>query len=181
MLVTAVRRMASIKSESLMTNRILKGGLLGISLATLAGCADLGLQQADSTYADRSMVLSAAPDERGNGNQGNSQRGNAQGGRGNGNDSDDVDVDINIGFDEIRRLAVANNLTGYDALPPGIRKNLARGKPLPPGIAKRAVPSGMLGQLPVRNGHEWQISGTDLVLVETGTLLVVELLEGVFQ
>src|SRR5687767_6483057 len=32
------------------------------------------------------------------------------------------------------------------ALPPGIAKNLARGKPLPPGIAKRAVPPALLAQ-----------------------------------
>ena len=35
--------------------------------------------------------------------------------------------------------------------------------------------------LPVIDGHEWRISGTDLVLIALGTLLVVEILEDVFE
>ncbi len=82
---------------------------------------------------------------------------------------------------EARRLAVANGLTGYKSLPPGIAKNLARGKPLPPGIARRAVPGGMLGSLPQIDGHEWQVSGRDLILIAIGTLVVVEILQNVFE
>lgn len=37
------------------------------------------------------------------------------------------------------QLAVNLGLTGYQSLPPGIAKNLARGKPLPPGIAKNGA------------------------------------------
>ena len=82
---------------------------------------------------------------------------------------------------EARRLAVANGLTGYKRLPPGIAKNLARGKPLPPGIARTRVPAGMLNSLPQVEGHEWQISGRDLVLIAIGTLIVVEVLQNVFE
>jgi hypothetical protein len=82
---------------------------------------------------------------------------------------------------EARRLAVANNLTGYRALPPGIAKNLARGKPLPPGIARQRVPQSMLAGLPRVEGHEWGITGTDLVLIALGTLIVIEVLEDVFE
>ncbi len=82
---------------------------------------------------------------------------------------------------EARRLAVANGLTGYKRLPPGIAKNLARGKPLPPGIARTRVPGGMLGSLPDVDGHEWQISGRDLILIAVGTLIVVEVLQNVFE
>jgi hypothetical protein len=82
---------------------------------------------------------------------------------------------------EARRLAVANGLTGYKPLPPGIAKNLARGKALPPGIARTRVPGGMLNSLPRIDGHEWQISGTDLVLIAIGTLIVVEVLQDVFE
>ena len=38
------------------------------------------------------------------------------------------------------------------SLPPGIAKNLARGKPLPPGIAKTRVPDDLIRRLPVRTG-----------------------------
>jgi hypothetical protein len=82
---------------------------------------------------------------------------------------------------DARRLAMANGLTGYRALPPGIARNLARGKPLPPGIARQVVPGGMLAGLPRLDGHEWRITGTDLVLIALGTLIVVEVLEDVFQ
>lgn len=43
----------------------------------------------------------------------------------------------------------------YKPLPPGIRKNLARGKPLPPGIAKTRLPGGYVGRLPHYSGYEW--------------------------
>lgn len=69
----------------------------------------------------------------------------------------------------------------YKPLPPGIRKNLARGKPLPPGIAKKAPPSAMLGRLPRHPGYEWQMAGTDLVLVQVGTAIVADVLKDVFR
>jgi hypothetical protein len=70
---------------------------------------------------------------------------------------------------------------GYKPLPPGIQKNLVRGKPLPPGIAKRSAPSAMLGQLPRHAGYEWQMAGTDLVLVQVGTAIVADVLKDVFR
>ncbi|HEY0963977.1 MAG TPA: anti-virulence regulator CigR family protein [Pseudomonadales bacterium] len=90
-----------------------------------------------------------------------------------------VRASITVG--EARRLAVANGLTGYRALPPGIARNLARGKPLPPGIARKMVPGDMLAGLPRVDGHEWRITGTDLVLIAIGTLIVVEVLDDVFR
>jgi Ni/Co efflux regulator RcnB len=70
-----------------------------------------------------------------------------------------------IGFDAARRLALDNRYTGYSALPPGIRKNLARGKPIPPGIA----------------GYEWAVYGSDLVLVATATAVIADVLFDVFD
>lgn len=90
-----------------------------------------------------------------------------------------VTAGITVG--QARELAVAQRMTGLDGLPPGIRKNLARGKPLPPGIARRNLPDGMLSGLPVVQGHEWRMAGTDLVLIALGTLVVVEILQDVFR
>ena len=42
------------------------------------------------------------------------------------------------------RNYVATHRIVAQALPPGIAKNVARGKPLPPGIAKRAVPADLI-------------------------------------
>lgn len=70
---------------------------------------------------------------------------------------------------------------GYKPLPPGIQKNLARGKPLPPGLAKRAPPSALLARLPRHPGYEWQMAGTDLILVQIGTAIIADVLKDVFR
>ncbi|WP_086869567.1 anti-virulence regulator CigR family protein [Kosakonia pseudosacchari] len=92
---------------------------------------------------------------------------------------DHVESDISVS--RARSLAVNYGLTGYQSLPPGIAKNLARGKPLPPGIAKKAVPASMLGQLPYYPGYEWRIVGSDLVLVALSTAIVTAIINGVFD
>ena len=100
-----------------------------------------------------------------------------------------VHVDANIGSlgsisissGDARRIAERHGYVGYSALPPGIRKNLARGKPLPPGIAKKMVPGPMLRELPVYAGHEWRIAGDDLILVSLGNGLVVEVMGDIFR
>lgn len=87
----------------------------------------------------------------------------------------------NITAAQARALAAASGLTGQRALPPGIARNLARGKALPPGIAKKALPQSMLSGLPSIDDHEWVQIGRDLALVAIGTLIVVEILDNVFQ
>ncbi|KAB0488683.1 Nickel/cobalt transporter regulator [Pseudomonas reinekei] len=66
------------------------------------------------------------------------------------------------------------------ALPPGIQKNLAHGKPLPPGIAKK-LDGRLVGKLPHYDGYEWQQVGTDLILVALATGLIYEVLNGAFD
>lgn len=66
------------------------------------------------------------------------------------------------------------------ALPPGIRKNLARGKPLPPGIAKK-LDGRLIGRLPRYDGYEWQQAGTDLLLVTIATGVIYEVLSNVLD
>ena len=106
---------------------------------------------------------------------GNSNRGNTATGQ------VSLEVTIGISTGEARRIAIDLGLTGYDGLPPGIAKNVARGKPLPPGIAKQYPPRNMLGRLPEVDDHEWRISGKDLILIAIGTAIVVEVLEEVFD
>jgi hypothetical protein len=87
----------------------------------------------------------------------------------------------NISKAQARALAVSNGLTRQRALPPGIVRNLAKGKALPLGIAKQLLPQSMLGGLPSIEDHEWMQMGIDLVLVAIGTMIVIEILDGVFQ
>lgn len=77
--------------------------------------------------------------------------------------------------------ALDYGLAGYSSLPPGIRKNLARGKPLPPGIAKRMVPGPLLRRLPRYPGYEWRIAGSDLILIAVATAVVADILYDVFD
>ncbi len=99
--------------------------------------------------------------------------------RKNGGKPDHVESDISYAV--ARQLAVNLGLTGYQSLPPGIAKNLARGKPLPPGIAKKTVPASMLGQLPYYPGYEWKIVGDNLVLIALSTAVVTAIINGVFD
>ena len=102
---------------------------------------------------------------------------------------DDIDIDIDlsalvtagISVGDARNLATRYGLTGSKPLPPGIRKNMARGKPMPPGIQKTRMPDSFLGQLPHHKGYEWQQAGSDLVLVAAGSLVISDVLEGVFD
>jgi Ni/Co efflux regulator RcnB len=75
---------------------------------------------------------------------------------------------------------VATTPVAWTGLPPGIAKKVARGKPLPPGIAKKLSPQ-MLATLPQRQGYEYAQVGTDVVLIETATRLVVDVLKDVFN
>ena len=70
---------------------------------------------------------------------------------------------------------------GAQALPPGIARKVARGGALPPGIAKKTLPSGLLDQLPSRPGQEWRVVGTDLLIVEIATGVIVDVLKGALR
>jgi hypothetical protein len=88
------------------------------------------------------------------------------------------------GFSSSERQVITAYFTTHiytpEALPPGIAKKLARGKPLPPGIAKRSLPRDLVVELPPREGFEITIFGDRIVLLEAGGL-VVDILTGIFD
>jgi hypothetical protein len=62
-------------------------------------------------------------------------------------------------------------------LPPGIAKNLERGKPLPPGIAKQYLPASVLVELPrPADGLEYVVVAGKLLLVHVATQVVHDIL-----
>lgn len=90
-------------------------------------------------------------------------------------------VTVAISAGDARRVAEQFDLVGYSSLPPGIRKNLARGKPLPPGLARQVAPQPMVERLPRYDGYEWRVAGADLVLVSIANAVIAEVLTDVFR
>lgn len=76
---------------------------------------------------------------------------------------------------EIVRILRQYDAPGTQSLPPGIQRNLERGKPLPPGIARR-FDGQLASQLPQYPGYEWEHVGNDVVLIEAATRVVVDVL-----
>ncbi|PKG49000.1 anti-virulence regulator CigR family protein [Halomonas sp. MES3-P3E] len=81
---------------------------------------------------------------------------------------------------ELRQLLRQHDAPRAEALPPGIQRNLERGKPLPPGIAKR-FDGRLASQLPQYPGYEWERVGADVVLIEAATRVVVDVLVDVLR
>jgi hypothetical protein len=62
-------------------------------------------------------------------------------------------------------------------LPPGIAKNLERGKPLPPGIAKSYLPAHVVAGLPrLPSGLDYVVVAGKLLLVEAATAAIHDVL-----
>jgi hypothetical protein len=76
----------------------------------------------------------------------------------------------------IRDFYAAHPSSAAKALPPGIRRNLERGKPLPPGIAKRTVPKELSSRLRIAEGFELVEVGLDVILVEVATNVIHDVL-----
>ena len=69
---------------------------------------------------------------------------------------------------------------GVKSLPPGIAKNLQRGKALPPGIAKQALPSDLLGRLPPpADGYERIMVSGKILLIEIATQVIHDVLSDI--
>jgi hypothetical protein len=84
-----------------------------------------------------------------------------------------VSVTLSVGDQAIiREYYAAHPREGVESLPPGIRRNLARGKPLPPGIAKRMPPADLSARIRVPEQFEIVEVGVDVFLVEVATGII---------
>lgn len=100
----------------------------------------------------------------------------------------EIGVSVVFTDDEIRIIGTwysdhgSNSHTGNGkhknkGLPPGIEKNLARGKPLPPGIARQYLPDGLIKTLPAPpKGYERIIVDGKVLLVEIATQVIHDIL-----
>ncbi len=68
------------------------------------------------------------------------------------------------------------------SVPPGLARQLERKGTLPPGLAKKALPPGLTDRLPpTRAGQERVIVGDDVVLVETVTGVILDIIRDVIR
>lgn len=89
-----------------------------------------------------------------------------------GTDEDYADL-IN---DELRRDILAD----LDSLPPGIRRQLARGRGLPPGIAKKyQMPVSVLSVLDLEPDTELLIIGDSVVIVNPADV-IIDIVDAIF-
>jgi hypothetical protein len=101
----------------------------------------------------------------------------ARGGRGRPAQSDQPSVTLSVeARAQIRSYYEARTPSGVEALPPGIRRNLARGKPLPPGIAKKVAPPELSARVQLPAGYELVEVGLDVFLVEVATHVIHDVL-----
>jgi hypothetical protein len=81
-----------------------------------------------------------------------------------------------LGYIQNHQANPPSEFAGMKPLPPGIAKKLARGGSLPPGIAKRYFPSDLMGQLPPRLDQQWLVMGTDILLIDAATQIILDVL-----
>ena len=72
-------------------------------------------------------------------------------------------------------------LAKRDKLPPGLQKQIERNGTLPPGLAKRGLPDDLRRQLPVQKGQDYRVVGNDIVLIETATNLILDIMKDVLR
>ena len=158
-----------------------------------------------------SPIIHADPGGHGHGNSGNGHGNNGQGKHGHDNDGNghghkensfEDDGERNEGgkfknknykgmsnvvrrFSEQDRINILNyfnaNPLQATALPPGIAKNLARGKRLPPGIAKNYLPKHVLSSLPNYPGYEYLAAGNNILLVNSASKIIADILPNLLK
>ena len=131
------------------------------------------------------MISSSLVADQGN-SQGRGRSGGTSGGSSGSGTSGGTDVNIAVNlFTDRDRTTFRDYFSTHkivaQPLPPGIAKNVARGKPLPPGIAKKALPADLVRTLGSRagSGITFSIVGDRVVAVRAGN--VIDVLMDVFR
>lgn len=103
-------------------------------------------------------------------------------------DDEDDDADDKTGNGGKNKRAAKGHKGGLppglakrDRLPPGLQKQLDRNGRLPPGLDRRALPEDLEDRLPDRTLSERVIVGDDVVLIEKGTDLVLDVIRDVVR
>lgn len=85
--------------------------------------------------------------------------------------ADPVDIDNT-------RKSLPPGLAKRDSLPPGLAMQLERNGRLPPGLEGRALPADLESRLPKRAGTKRVILDNDVLLIDEGTRIILDILRG---
>lgn len=79
-----------------------------------------------------------------------------------------------------KKKGLPPGLAKKDKLPPGLARQLHRNGRLPPGLEKRGLPDDLDSRLPtVREGYERVLADGKVILVETASGIIVDIIEDV--
>ncbi len=82
---------------------------------------------------------------------------------------------------KVKHKGLPPGLAKRQHLPPGLQKHIERTGRLPPGLEKRELPGDLRGLLPRRTGQDFRVVGNDIVLIETATNLILDVMQGVLR
>ncbi len=82
---------------------------------------------------------------------------------------------------KLKHQGLPPGLAKRAALPPGLQKQIVRNGTLPPGLAKRGLPGDLRGLLPYHKGKDYRVIGNDIVLIETATELILDVMKDVLR
>ncbi|WP_404382125.1 hypothetical protein [Caenispirillum salinarum] len=80
------------------------------------------------------------------------------------------------------RSSLPPGLAKRDQLPPGLARQVQRNGTLPPGLDPDPLPRDLIDRLPRRGqGIERVVVGSDVILIEQGTRLILDIMENVLS
>ena len=82
---------------------------------------------------------------------------------------------------KVKHKGLPPGLAKRQHLPPGLQKHIERTGRLPPGLEKRRLPGDLRALLPYRKGKDYRVVGNDIVLIETATELILDVMQGVLR
>ncbi len=82
---------------------------------------------------------------------------------------------------KVKHKGLPPGLAKRQYLPPGLQRHIERTGRLPPGLEKRRLPGDLRALLPIRSGQDFRVVGNDIVLIETATEVILDVMQGVLR
>jgi hypothetical protein len=82
---------------------------------------------------------------------------------------------------KVKHQGLPPGLAKRQQLPPGLQKHIERTGRLPPGLEKRELPHDLRALLPYHKGRDYRVVGSDIVLIETATNVILDVMQGALR